>query len=102
MKAYLDVIKFALSKGHTISVFDGEEWYLKMSTSYNAIKKEVEGVETAILRVRHHSELDQRGERKVIGDFYVMPYETPDESVYDHTANDYCDQWFEQFENKLN
>lgn len=52
MKAFKHLIKHALATQHTVSVWDGEEWQLKQSTSYKAIVDAVESVEEAVLRIR--------------------------------------------------
>jgi chlorite dismutase len=52
MKAYKHLIKYALAKGCTVSVWDGEEWQVKRSTSFKAINDAVESVEEAALRIR--------------------------------------------------
>jgi hypothetical protein len=52
MKAYKHLIKYALAKGCTVSVWDGEEWQVKRSTSFKAINEAIESVEEAALRIR--------------------------------------------------
>jgi chlorite dismutase len=52
MKAYKHLIKYALAKDCTISVWDGEEWQVKHSTKFNEINSAVESVEEAALRIR--------------------------------------------------
>ena len=44
-KAHLNLIKYSLSSGCTISVWDGEEWEVRKCASYNAIKEAIEAVE---------------------------------------------------------
>ena len=79
--AYLVLIKNALAKGLTISVWDGEEWQVKRSIGYQAIKEAIESVEVAELRLR-----DQEG--KVVGWAMIIPDGVePDETVADYTAN---------------
>ena len=80
-KAYLTLIKNALDKGLTVSVWDGEEWQVKRSIGYQAIKEAIESVEVAELRLR-----DQEG--KVVGWAMIIPDGVePDETVADYTAN---------------
>ena len=80
-KAYLTLIKNALAKGLTVSVWDGEEWQVKRSIGYQAIKEAIESVEVAELRLR-----DQEG--KVVGWAMIIPDGVePDETVADYTAN---------------
>lgn len=47
------LIRAALDKGFKVSVYDGEEWPLKMSTDYEAITKEVAATDATWLRFRH-------------------------------------------------
>jgi hypothetical protein len=77
-KAYLTLIKNALSRGLTISVWDGEEWQVKRSTSYQAIKEAIESVELAELRLRNEA-----GE--VVGWAQIIPDLDPEETVSDCT-----------------
>jgi hypothetical protein len=51
-KAHLNLIKYALAQGCTISVWDGEEWQVKRSTSYKDIKDAAESVDESQLRIR--------------------------------------------------
>lgn len=50
--AYIELVKFALTKGMTVSVFDGEEWQVRRSSKIKEIKEAVESVEEAELRIR--------------------------------------------------
>ena len=81
--AYIQFIKLALSKGYTVSVFDGEEWQLKRSISLKAITDAVKSVDVAQLRVR-----DSEGNR--IAWAMVSAYGLePDETVMDCTVNEF-------------
>lgn len=77
-KAYLTLIKNALSKDLTISVWDGEEWQVKRSTSYQDIKDAIESVEVAELRIRDK-------DKNVLGWAQIVPDLDPDETVADYT-----------------
>jgi hypothetical protein len=79
-KAYLELIKNALAKDLTISVFDGEEWGVKKSTSYKEIKDCVESVEEAQLRLRNK-------EGEIVGWALIIDGLEPDETVADFTHN---------------
>ena len=79
-KEYLKLIKNALARGLTISVYDGYEWDLKRSSSYQAIKDSIENLEMAELRLR-----DQAGQP--VGWAMIIPDLEPDETVADCTYN---------------
>lgn len=88
MMHYQQVIKNALAKGYTISVFDGEEWQIKRGSNERAIMDAAQSVEMATLRIR-----DERGER--VGDVEIIGYHSKaeatadgyDDSVVDYSAN---------------
>jgi hypothetical protein len=86
--AYINLIKHALSEGHTVSVWDGEEWQVKRSTSLRAITEAVKSVEEATLRIRN-----QDGD--VVAWALVSAYGlAPDETVIDYGDNDWTNAWF--------
>lgn len=87
MKAYKHLIKHALAAGHTISVWDGEEWQIKRSTAYKAIVEAVESVDEAALRIR-----DQKG--NIVGSAAVSTFGlADDETVIDYSVNPFMDAW---------
>jgi hypothetical protein len=93
-KAYLHLIKHALSQGNVISVWDGEEWQVKKSSSYKAVKDAVDSVEGAELVIR-----DSGGERLAWA--LVSPYGlAPDETVIDCTDNEYMAKWLESYDSE--
>ena len=80
------LITFALNKDCTISVWDGEEWQIKRSTSYKDIVEAIESVEQAILTIR-----DKAGE--VVGKAVVSLYGLePDETVINNSVNAFFDE----------
>lgn len=79
-KEYLKLIKNALAKDLSISVYDGECWDVKRSTSYKEIKDSIESVEIAQLRLR-----DQEG--NIVGWAQIIPDLDPEETVSDFTYN---------------
>lgn len=88
MKAYKHLIKHALNLGCTISVWDGEEWQVKRSTSYKAIVEAVESVEEAGLRIRQKDE--------IIGSASVSAFGLEDdETVVDYTISSFMEEWNE-------
>jgi len=85
--AYIHLIKHALSQGCTVSVWDGEEWQVKRSTSFKAINEAVKSVEEAALRIR-----DTAG--NIVANVSVAAYGLePDETVIDCSVNDWIDAW---------
>lgn len=90
--AYIDLIKFALAKGCTISVWDGEEWQVKKSTKQKTIVEAVKSVEEAQLRIR-----DAAG--NMVFWARVSAYDLqPDETVIDWSDNPFGNEWIEQYE----
>lgn len=90
MKAYKHLIKHALGLGCTVSVWDGEEWQVKRSTSYKAIVEGVESVEEAVLRVRQKD--------AVIGSASVSAFGLEDdETVTDFTCTSFMEEWEEVY-----
>lgn len=77
-KAYLTLVKNALSKDLTISVWDGEEWQVKRSTSYQDIKDAIESVEVAEIRIRDK-------DKNVLAWAQIVPDLDPEETVADYT-----------------
>ena len=57
MKAYKDLVKYALKNNDTVSVFDGEEWAVRRSVSFQEIVDAIESVEEAELRIRDTDEI---------------------------------------------
>lgn len=89
-KAHLHLIKFVLSRGHVISVFDGEDWETKRSTSYKEIKGIIDSVEMSEI-VIHNKE----GER--LGWASIIDQGTPDETVSDYTCTPLMEEWDELY-----
>jgi hypothetical protein len=95
MKAYRHLIKHALSKGMVVSVWDGEVWEVKRSTKFKEIVECVESVEEADLKIR-----DADG--KSIAWAMVSAYGlADDETVINHTDNDFMTEWSEAYEETL-
>ena len=91
-KAHLNLIKYALAQGCTISVWDGEEWQVKRSTSYKAIKDAAESVDESQLRIRD-SEDNKVGWALVIPDCTFEP----EEYVVDYSCTLFMEQWEMQY-----
>jgi hypothetical protein len=90
MKAYKDLVKYALKNNDTISVYDGEEWQVRRSASFQEIIDAIESVEMAEIRIR-----DKDGVSKA---WAQIVHDTgEDEHVADHTDNAYMDEWSHQY-----
>ena len=90
MKAYKNLIKYALAKNCTVSVWDGEEWQVKRSDKFNQINEAVESVEEAALRIR-----DAQG-AVVVNSVTVSAFGLEDdETVIDYTVCPFMDEWEE-------
>jgi hypothetical protein len=77
-KAYLTLIKNALAKDLTISVWDGEEWQVKRSTKYQDIKEAIESVELAEIRIRDK-------DKNVLAWAQIVPDLDPEETLADYS-----------------
>jgi hypothetical protein len=87
MKAYRSLVKYALSKDMTVSVWDGEEWQVKRSARHNDIIEAIESVEIAELRIR-----DSKGD--IVAWVQVIPFGLEDdETVSDYTDNAFMNEW---------
>jgi hypothetical protein len=85
--AYVQFVKLALRKGYTVSVWDGEEWQVKRSPSFNAICEAIKSVEEAQLRVRD-------AEGKVVAWALVSAFGLePDETVVDYSVNEFTKEF---------
>ena len=87
--AYLALVRHALGLGYTISVWDGEEWQVKRSSSIKAITEAVKSVDEAELRFRDGD--------KIVGWARVSAFglET-DETVMDHSLQPWLEAWSEK------
>ena len=90
MKAYKDLVKYALKNNDNVSVWDGEEWQVRRSASYQDIVDAIESVEMAELSIR---DLDDNNKA-----WALIVHDTgEDEHVADHTDNVYMDEWSKQY-----
>ena len=79
--AYRTLVKNAIAKGFTVSVWDGEEWQVKRSNKLEEICDAIKSVEEAQLRIY---DADQK-----IGWAQVSAYGlAPDETVIDSTDSE--------------
>jgi hypothetical protein len=89
-KAHLNLIKYALAQGCSISVHDGEEWQVKKSKRFHAIKSSVDSVEASTLRIR-----DMAG--VVVAQADVVDCDEPDETLVDWSISPFMTEWNEQY-----
>jgi chlorite dismutase len=88
MKAYRHLIKYALAKSCTVSVWDGEEWQVKRSTKLKEITDAVESVEEAALRIRSAT-----GET-LVNSVTVSAFGLEDdETIIDYTVCPFMDEY---------
>ncbi len=93
MKAYKSLVKYALAKDCTVSVWDTEEWQVKRSTGYNAIIEAIESVDMAELRIRDLGGMEMA--------WALIVHDTGDsENVADFTDNDFMNDWYNEYSSK--
>jgi len=93
MKAYKHLVKHALAQGHTVSVWDGEEWQVSHSTKYQNIIEAIESVEEANVVIQ----LATYGDR--LGWALVIPFGLEDdETVADYTCTEFMENWSAEYE----
>ena len=85
-QAHLHFIKYALSQGHNVSVFDGEEWDVENSTNYKDIKECSECADDATLEVFN-------AEGESLGAAYVILSDEPEETIVDYTVTPFTQSW---------
>ena len=86
MKAYKHLIKHSLARGCGVSVWDGEGWAQRRSTSFTAIVEAVESVEEAQLLIYKDG--------VKLGWALIHPYGVPpDETVCDYTCTQFMNEW---------
>jgi hypothetical protein len=92
MKAYKHLVKFALAQNCTVSVWDGEEWQVKRSSSLKAIIEAIESVEEAQITIR-----DNQGDK--LGWALVSAFGlADDETVIDNTITPFMESWDEAYD----
>jgi len=74
------LIKAALAREYTVSVFDSEEWAIRRSNSHKAIMAEIMATDEDTLRFRKDDE--------IIGSVYLAYGNSPDEVIADYSDND--------------
>ena len=87
MKAYVSLVKYSIHNGYIVSVWDGEEWQVKRSNSYQEIIAAITSVEEAVLVIR-----DSKGSK--VATATVQPYGVEDdETVSDWVISPFMSQW---------
>ena len=94
-KAYKHLVVYALSQGLVVSVFDGEEWQLKKSKDAKAIFDAIESVEEASILIRDADPFITAYTAWALVSAYGLG---PDETVIDHTDNEWMDEWWAEYE----
>jgi hypothetical protein len=93
MKSYKHLVSYALDLGHTISVWDGEEWPVSNSTNKELIIDAIESVEEAQIRIKQDG--------KEIGWALIIPFGLEDdETVADFTMTEFMLAWDELYTGK--
>ena len=87
MKAYRNLVKYALAKNCTVSVWDGEEWQVTNCSSFKAIIEAIESVDEAQIKIRDQDE-NYKG-WAMVSAFGLEP----DETVIDYTDNEFMCEW---------
>jgi len=87
MKAYRHLVNYALGKGFSVSVWDGEEWQIRKSNKFKEITDAIESVDEAELRIR-----DSEG--KKVSWVRVSAYGlADDETVIDCDVCEFMNEW---------
>jgi hypothetical protein len=89
-KSYKHLVHYALDRGHTVSVFDGEEWQVKRSDVARNIFDAIESVEGATIRIRNQ-------DGAVTAWAYIIPGLANDETVADYSDNAFMQAWSDNF-----
>ena len=92
MKAYKHLVKHALAKAHTCSVWDGEEWQVKRSVAYQEIVDAIESVEEAEMTIR---DIEGNKEAWVLISAFGL---ADDETVMDYSDNKFMQDWCKDYE----
>ena len=86
MKAYKHLVKHAIATGHTITVFDGEEYPVVKMTAYKAIIDAIESVDIAEIIIYDDT-------KKRVGWAQIISDLDDDETVSDYTCTPFMDAW---------
>lgn len=81
-KAIRALCEAAIEQGFSLSYFDGEEWAVKKSRNVSDIMKECHSTDEAAIGVS--------SDRGIIGTFYLVYGNAPDEVISDYGWKDEC------------
>ena len=82
-----DLIRYALSRGNTVSVYDGEEWAVKRSMTYKEIIGAIASVDDAQIRIRDQNSAVVAWARVSLFGL------APDETIIDCSDNAYMKEF---------
>jgi len=85
--AALHLVRYSLLQGHLVSVWDGEEWQVKRTNSYQAILDAIKSVDEAKVLI-----YSAQGEKLAWALVSLYGLE-PDETVMDCSDNSYMAQF---------
>ena len=80
------LVKAALVGGNTLSLFDGEEWTVKRTTTAKSFKTEMASTDSDTILVRN-------SEGKQLGQFFII-FNDDGYPICDYTDNEYCNMIF--------
>lgn len=79
------IIRSALDRGLLVSVFDGEEWPLILSSNEAAIAAEIGATDETALRFRDPKRLNENGKPDTVGTVYLVHGNGGCDVISDHT-----------------
>lgn len=86
-KAHLHLIKYALNRGNTISVYVDGDAELSKSTNITKVRKIVNEYEIATILIY------PPGSATEVAWALLTPHEAPEETVCDYSDNEWMEQW---------
>lgn len=93
MKAYENLVQFAIQKEHTLSVWDGEEWTIKTSRNQQDIIEVIEAVVDGVRLIIRDSDSKEK-----VAVAWVCAYGVADdETVLDDDCSQFMEEWWNQF-----
>jgi hypothetical protein len=96
MRYVRKLVAEAIAKGYHLSVNDGEEWTVKLSTDAKEVIAALASTDMDTLRVRGAEYTDDEGRRRreLVGDFLLVWGLDDDETIADHTDNQACTELY--------